>query len=299
MEQITDVFSHESILNLTPYENFMFALKSSETKRQYPKLLKIFLDFINIDPSKTIEERANILFEKSQKDAKWLETQIFRYVIYNKNKVDRNEIASGTLKNYIKIIKLFCRMNDIEPLIHWSKIKIGMPKVKEYADDRSPTLYEIKRVGEYPDLRIKPIVYTMASSGIRLGAWDYLKWKHIIPYKKNENSDDKDDEIIAAKIIVYAGEPEEYYSFITPEAFYSLKQWMGLRQRHGEKITGESWILRDQWETCNTKYSELDKQASNPSKFNSTGIKTMLSRAWHHQGVWKELQNGEKDMNSN
>jgi hypothetical protein len=30
---------------------------------------------------------------------------------------------------------------------------------------------------EYPDRRIKPIVYTMASSGMRLGAWDYLRWK--------------------------------------------------------------------------------------------------------------------------
>jgi hypothetical protein len=35
----------------------------------------------------------------------------------------------------------------------------------------------------------------MASSGIRLGAWDYLRWKHIIPMN-NEKGD-----IIAAKII--------------------------------------------------------------------------------------------------
>jgi hypothetical protein len=28
---------------------------------------------------------------------------------------------------------------------------------------------------EYPDRRSKAIVYTMASSGIRIGAWDYLQ----------------------------------------------------------------------------------------------------------------------------
>ena len=45
----------------------------------------------------------------------------------------------------------------------------------------------------------------MASSGIRLGAWDYLKWGRIRPVEK-------EGEIIAAKIIVYAGEEDEYYS---------------------------------------------------------------------------------------
>ncbi len=56
--------------HLSPYENFMFALKSKETRRQYPKLLKMFLDFTNIEPLKPIEERASILFERSKNDRK-------------------------------------------------------------------------------------------------------------------------------------------------------------------------------------------------------------------------------------
>ena len=64
----------------------------------------------------------------------------------------------------------------------------------------------------------------MASSGIRLGAWDYLKWKHVIPIK-----DDDDPLVIkAAKLIVYAGEPEQYYTFITFEAYLELEKWMNL-----------------------------------------------------------------------
>ena len=47
-------------------------------------------------------------------------------------------------------------------------------------------LEEIQKIIEYPDRRIKAIVYTMASSGIRLGAWDYLRWGHIKPIENKE-----------------------------------------------------------------------------------------------------------------
>ena len=54
------------------------------------------------------------------------------------------------------------------------EITRGLPRGKKYADDRIPTLDEIKRLVEYPDRRIKAIVYIMASSGIRIGAWFYM-----------------------------------------------------------------------------------------------------------------------------
>jgi hypothetical protein len=39
------------------------------------------------------------------------------------------------------------------------------------------------KILEYPDRRIKPIVLIMIYSGIRVGAFKYLRWKHIIPIK--------------------------------------------------------------------------------------------------------------------
>jgi hypothetical protein len=50
--------------------------------------------------------------------------------------------------------------------------------------------------------RIKAIIYSMASGGFRVGAWDYLKWGHVIPIERN-------GKIIAAKVIIYSGEDEE------------------------------------------------------------------------------------------
>jgi hypothetical protein len=39
----------------------------------------------------------------------------------------------------------------------------------------------------------------------------------------------KGGEVIAAKIIVYAEDEEQYFSFITPEAYHELEKWMNYR----------------------------------------------------------------------
>jgi len=100
---------------------------------------------------------------------------------FKKNRVEKEEITGATLRNFIKAIKLFCEMSDIH--IQWKKITRGPPKIRRHADDRAPTIEEIQQLYEYPDRRIKGIVYTMASSEIRLEAWDYLRWKDIQPIK--------------------------------------------------------------------------------------------------------------------
>ena len=273
--------------SISPYANFLYALKSPEVRRQYPKLLKIFLDTIKFELDKDIEERAYLLFQQSISNKKWLENQIIRFVEHQKQRVERKEIAAGTLKNYVKVIKLFCQMNEIENLVLWKKIKIGMPKVKEQADDRAPTLVEIKKLTEYPDIRVKSIVYTMISSGIRIGAFDYLKWKHIIPIER-------EGKIVAAKIIVYAGEPEQYFSFITPEAYNSLKEWMDYRASYGERINGNSWLMRDIWQKTHHRYSHRIGLAVEPEQLKSTAIKNMISSMWQVVGVRNQLGNGQK-----
>ena len=123
-------------------------------------------------------------------------------------------------------------------MIPWKKITRGLPRVRRYADDRAPTIEEIRKIIEYPDRRIKAIVLTMVSSGIRVGAWDHVKWGHIVPIKKN-------DKLVAAKLIVYAGEPDEYFTFISPEAFAALESWMNFRKKSGESINAESWLMRN------------------------------------------------------
>jgi hypothetical protein len=103
--------------------------------------------------------------------------------------------------------------------IFWDLILRALPKVKDHANDRIPTIEEIKKLIEYPDRRIKPIVLLSISTGVRVGAWDYMQWKHIAPIM------DETGIIIAAKLVVYPKEPEEYFTFMTPEAYTAIKEW--------------------------------------------------------------------------
>ena len=168
-------------------------------------------------------------------------------------------------------------MSDIP--ITWKKITRGLPKMRRHADDRAPTIEEIQKICEYPDRRIKAIVYTMSTSGIRLGAWEYLRWKHIKPIIKNGNA-------VAAKIIVYAGDDEEYFSFITPEAYYELEKWMNYRKSSGEVVDENSWVLRQLWNTKQGYYHH--GKVKDPLKLRSSGVKRLMEDALWTQGVRKK-----------
>jgi len=117
------IFNDYYLGNFSPYENFLMALKSPETKRQYPKLLKMFLDHIKLDVSLSFEARVNLLYEKSMAETNWLATNTFRYILFHKNRVERKEIVAGTLQNHLKVIRLFCRMNEIENLVSITRLQ--------------------------------------------------------------------------------------------------------------------------------------------------------------------------------
>ena len=261
----------------SPYQNFIYALKSKDVKRQYPAMLSRFLSFINIE-GETIEEKCNYFynFAKSIENRKSLESELMRYIKFQEERIERKEITSGTLRNYIKAIKLFFTMNDI--LVNWDKIKMGMSTVNQTSKDRIPEIREINTLFGYHDIRIKPIVLTMLSSGIRVGAFNWLKWKHVIPIFKN-------NQLVAAKLIVYGGEHEQYFSFITTEAYHALKNYMQFRELHGEQITGESWLMRDQWQKIDKDHGHRIGLAGTPKKFDAEGIRRLIYDAWKVQGV--------------
>ena len=95
---------------LSPYDNFLYALKASETKRQYPHRLDKFLTYLGFEG--TIPEKCIALYQMA-KDINWLQSNLIKFINVQKSRIDFKEISEGTLGNYIKAIKLYCSMNDI------------------------------------------------------------------------------------------------------------------------------------------------------------------------------------------
>lgn len=259
------------------YSLFIFGVRSPLTRDYYLRRLRIFFNHINLLPDGTMEERCNFFAAAGVKDPNWVFNSIIKFLQFQKDRVQREEITGATLRNFVKSIKLFCEMSDIP--IAWKKITRGLPKMRRHADDRAPTIEEIQKICEYPDRRIKGIVYTMASSGIRLGAWDYLRWGDIRPIRKEGRT-------VAAKIIVYAGDDEEYFSFITPEAYYQLDKWMKYRIECGEKIDETSWVMRQLWNTKEGHYHH--GSVIQGAKLQSSGVKRLIEDSLWTQGIRKK-----------
>jgi len=263
-----------------PMQIFLYAIKSPETKRHYVRRLNDFFHFVNL--SGTLDERSKKFMAKiKRKGNSWALASFMKYITYQKERAERGEISDATVRSYYKPVKLFMEMNDIE--LQWKKISRGLPKGRKFAADRAPTLEELQKLMEYPDRRIKAILYTMCSSGIRVGAWDYLRWRNVIPIKLK-------DKIIAAKLVVYEGDEEQYFSFISPEAYNELKKWMDFRKSNGEAVSGDSWLMRDIWNI--QKFSK--GLVTLPKKLQATGIKRLIERALKSQGIRNKLPLGKR-----
>ena len=262
-----------------PLSRFIYGLPPASAKRHQGRL-KSFLAEIGIDVNEL--QAAALEFVKRAREnggAEWAEHVLIGFVMSQNKRVDNGSIKLGTLETHYKAIKRFCRKNRID--LDWEMISGGISA----ADDRAPTADEIQSLIMDKDPRVKPIVYVMASCGIRLQAWDFLRWKHVEP-KIGENG-----AVVAAKILVYAGQNQgkkkQYISFMTPQAYDAVKCWMDYRASHGETITEDSWVMRDLWQTSNVKRGQGNHRglATNPKRLKSKGIKTLMDRALWRQGI--------------
>jgi hypothetical protein len=245
----------------SPMSDFMDIRLAYLTRQQYIIRLKMFFDSLGLKGE--LDKQSREFLTRVRKDKEWAQNGLKYFIRDKKKRAENGELSNSTIRNFYKPVKLFCRVHDIA--LSWDKIIMTLPETRGFANDRAPTHEEIGKIIKYPDRRIKPLVLVTSSSGIRIGAWEYLKWKHIEPIRRG-------DKIVAAKITVYAGENEQYFSFITPEAFQALQEWMAFRRKSGEDINGESWLMITLWDT-NVPAPSIAHRVS------YEGIRTFVERA--------------------
>ena len=70
-------------------------------------------------------------------------------------------------------------MNDVSNNINWEKIAKTTPHARKVGQDRAPTIDEVREILANSDLRMKTIIHLLLSSGMRVAAFDDLKWKDV------------------------------------------------------------------------------------------------------------------------
>ena len=111
-------FLKEELESYDPMEAFTYALKAPESKRQYLRRFKPFLDFLNLEGS--VNEQAKQFWIKAKENPKWVENNLMEFIRFQKERTISGEISESTVPNYYRATKLFCEMNDI--ILNWKKI---------------------------------------------------------------------------------------------------------------------------------------------------------------------------------
>ena len=281
------------IRRLDYFDKFIGNYAEGESKRSAISKLNLFLEEIGFKANEAkgeaklldIKERCNQFCKQfkeiGEKDPQDCEELLYSYFAKLKQKHKEGKLDAGTIKNRKSTIKNLLKKTKIP--IDWDEVFKGLPKPKRYTNDSAYSIDEILKICEYNDKRIKPIVYTMVSSGMRLGAWDYLKWSHITPITN-------DGKVICALIELYYGTNEQYPTLITKEAYMELTKWKEFRRKSGEEVKDDSWVMRHYWDTKN---GFTHGSISKPEQLKSYGVKSLLDSALRRQGLRKNLSQGK------
>jgi len=221
------VFKETEYEDITPYENFISAIRGSETKQKYQGQLEMFLDS-NYDWSITSVKRRRLPEQEFavlvnefvyliKKDPNAGRNKIRRYVMKIKKEVEEKKLNANTSRNRIKSIKTMLRANDVD--FSWFLIDKMMPKGTK-SEDRAYTIKEIQSMMLHCNDIVDKVIITMfSSSGFRLESWDYFTWSDVIPFRNEDGS------YKGGALRIYHGDAEEYWTHTTPETCKLLDEY--------------------------------------------------------------------------
>jgi integrase len=214
------------ILEGETYHNFINTLRSEYTKKTYAPALAAYMKYKNFTN----------LVQLFNEDIKHIQSNVIDYILYLK---EVRKLSSQTLFITSAALKHFYDMNDV--LLNWKKINRFIGVLVRTVKDRAYTKQEIRKMLEKCDERKKVMILLQTSAGLRVGALPDLEIKHLT----------KLDKYKTYKLVVYGGTPDEYCCFCTPECRTAIDNYLGYRQRSGEKLRPESPLIREQFDKTN------------------------------------------------
>ena len=122
------LMQEEEQSRLSPYMMFKYSSRSELTRKYYERRLRGFFDYTQFETGvKDMEKRWNDFAESARNNSNWMLNQIVRFLHFQKQRVENEEIAAETLKNFCRIIEnIFCDSADLD--VPWKKVTRGLPE---------------------------------------------------------------------------------------------------------------------------------------------------------------------------
>lgn len=211
------------------FENYVH---SEKTRELYTGLLNNFCKFHQIPSWDTI-----LQFDKNE-----LREKIEDYLLFKKN----NGSSLSHLRNISFSIQSYLDSNDFVPL-NWKKIRKLLGKIKKPKNTRPYTTQEIQlMLSVCRSLRNRALILFFSSSGVRRGAIPNMKMKDLKQMPQG-----------CLSVTVYAGDREEYTTFINQESSQALTDYFELRKKRGELLKPNSLVFpNDNYRTENHALTE-------------------------------------------
>jgi integrase len=239
-------------LSLEDYKSCQLWLEgynSPSTKMNYNIHLSIFCKHHNTDPDSVIRLKPE-----------QIKTMVLNYIIDLKKvakqtsgKARRGEISVNSIRTYLAGVQSFLEFNDI--VLNWKKISRYYPE-QVTNNLRSYTREEISKLLSVADVRDRCIILLMTSTGMRVGAIKSLKIKHLTRLQEENN--------IGLLSVYPESKDYRYNAIITPECIAALEEYIDYRKKQHEKITNESYIIRDKYAT----FSKNTNRSKSPAEHN-------------------------------
>ncbi len=226
-----------------PYDIFVESLKTGITKKEYDSALLRFMDKYELVSYEKIKELRKKGMAKEAMDlvipaceqllklsVKEAQDYVIDYILFLKAR----NLSEGFITQQQSALKGFFDMNDI--LLNWSKISQYKGEFKRKKKTGPYSHEQIKTLLGICDIRTRVIVYMFSSMGIRIDAVHELQLKHFKPISD------------IYQFTIYPGSNEEYITFCSPECRQAIECYLAFRERQGEKLTDESYLIRQQFD---------------------------------------------------
>jgi len=231
--------------NQDPLDLFYVGMKASETTRTMEGGLKRFLiDVCAEILSGSFRQRTKQFVDIARKDQERAVQIILAYTKHLKARTalsqdDVDYLNPSSVPNRIKPIKKLLDMNGIG--LGWKRIYSTFPEENVTNHGRGYTREEIKQLLAFAEkISTQFIILASCSGGLRVGAWENMKWECVFPvYQQNEEygvlPESADARIVCGAMIIYKGSKDEYIALISREAWDKLelykKEWFDIMNR--------------------------------------------------------------------